>query len=194
MVTSYEQDRHPAHTCMSYFLSSCPPWVKQKDLIECKIYCPNCSYRLGMLQWQGIQCSYILPMCSQRFINHKWHLGESGYSIFEIQGGYENGASSPKNQTGSGVDRETCCRFSGEACFGIRGETESRLSAVIIEGKRESEWDRLQEEGEKEKEREEGCSSNRNDTCLAYFYFDFGFVSNSKNYATSGIHCVSHLP
>ena len=136
MVTSYEQDRHPAHTCMSYFLSSCPPWVKQKDLIECKIYCPNCSYRLGMLQWQGIQCSYILPMCSQRFINHKWHLGESRYSIFEIQGGYENGASSPKNQTGSGVDRETCCRFSGEACFGIRGETESRLSAVIVEEKK----------------------------------------------------------
>ena len=135
-VVPYEQDRHPAHTCMSYFLSSCPPWVKQKDLIECKIYCPNCSYRLGMLQWQGIQCSYILPMCSQWFVNHKWHLGESGYSIFEIQGWYENGASSPKNQTGSGVDGEACCRSAGEACFGIRGETESRLSAVIVEEKK----------------------------------------------------------
>ena len=26
------------------------------------------------------------------------------------------------------------------------------------------------------------------------FYFDFGFVSNSKNNATFGIHRVSHLP
>ena len=133
---TYEQDRHPAHTCMSYFLSSCPPWVKQKDLIECKIYCPNCSFRLGMLQWQGIQCSYILPMLNQRFFNPKRHLGESGYSIFEIQGWSENSASSPKNQAGLGVDGKACCWFSGEEYgSGIRGEAGTRLSAVVVEMK-----------------------------------------------------------
>ena len=54
------KDKHPAHGCLSYFLKACPPWVKHQDQIEAKIYCPNCSMRLGMLKWQGEQCSYIL--------------------------------------------------------------------------------------------------------------------------------------
>ncbi|KAK8816221.1 hypothetical protein WA556_001166 [Blastocystis sp. ATCC 50177/Nand II] len=49
---------HPAHSCLSYFISSCPPWVKNQDQVECKIYCPNCSTRLGMLHWQGTQSSF----------------------------------------------------------------------------------------------------------------------------------------
>ena len=52
-----KRDKHPAHGCLSYFLKACPPWVKHQDQIEAKIYCPNCSTRLGMLKWQGEQCS-----------------------------------------------------------------------------------------------------------------------------------------
>ena len=79
---------------MSYFLSTCPPWVKNKDLIECKIYCPNCSSRIGMLHWQGMQCSYILFMVVESILNDKWDLGESRNSISQIKGRFKNSASS----------------------------------------------------------------------------------------------------
>ena len=52
-----KRDKHPAHGCLSYFLQSCPPWVKNQDQVEAKIYCPNCMYRIGSLKWQGEQCS-----------------------------------------------------------------------------------------------------------------------------------------